>query len=158
MKEYHTIEKPFEAGRHRAPPCGENEDEMLRPGDKANCIGDAGFHRLVAGRRHQDIWLETEVREREALHLGPGVLCSCRICICQCLAEAAPAGMTKNDENLGWPGSKLGTEPFAGSSLLYPQPAFRTTRAHLALENLSHLPASLKGSQLDHHHFITNDE
>src|SRR6266404_2805062 len=153
-----TIEKPFKAGRHRAPPCGENEGEMLRPGDKANCIGDAGFHRLVAGRRHQDIWLENEVREREALHLGPSVLCSCRICICQCLAEAAPAGMTKNDENLGWPGSQLGTGSFAGSSLLEPQPTFRATRARLALENLSHLPASLKESQLDHHHFIKNYE
>ena len=44
-----TIKKPFEAGRHRAPPGWENEDEMLRPGDEAHCLGDARFQRLVAG-------------------------------------------------------------------------------------------------------------
>ena len=105
-----TIEKAFEAGRHRAPPGGENEDEMVRPGDKVDGIGDAGFQRLVAGRRHQDILLETEVRERETPQLGPGALGTCRIGISQGLTQAAPAGMTKNEKDLRWPALSAGRD------------------------------------------------
>ena len=113
-----TIEKAFQAGRHRAPPGGEDEDEMVRPGDKVDGIGDAGFQRLVAGRRHQDILLETEVDEREPPQLGPGALGACRIGVGQGLTQAAPAGMSKNEEDLRWPGARLRPGRFFGGNLL----------------------------------------
>ena len=53
-----------------------------------------------------------------AAHLGAGALRSRRIGIRQCLAEAAPAGMTEHDENLRRRGARFGPGAFSGSNLL----------------------------------------
>ena len=113
-----TIEKALQAGGHRAPPSGEHEDEVLGPGDKVYGIGDAGLQRLVARRRHQDIRLKIEIRERVTAHLGAGVPRARCIGIGQGLAEAAATGMTEHDENLRRPRSMLRTDWPLGSGWL----------------------------------------
>ena len=96
----HAIEEALQAGRHGAPPGGEDEDQVLGPGDEVHGLGDGGLALLVARRGDEDVGLEAAVGQGQTAQLDSGGLGARRIGIGQRLAEAAAPRMAEDEQNL----------------------------------------------------------